>query len=201
MRSSATCWCSDDGFLVPAPGAAANVCCLDATNPFGYGRRVAARSPARIARRTVRARPVVITRAEQATAAEIDAIRAEVLRHTARAREVRRDRDAADAVRDVRGSGGTDVASLSGHQVLLASGSAIRGLRAHRADALRAGPRPRREGRPHAWTAAEAADLAKTATALRVDSVVTTAKDAVKLAELPWPAGAPPLGASRSRSS
>jgi tetraacyldisaccharide-1-P 4'-kinase len=50
-------------------------------------------------------------------------------------------------------------------------------------------------GDHHAWTAAEAADLAKSAKAMSAACVLVTAKDAVKLVDLPWPSDAPRLAA------
>jgi tetraacyldisaccharide-1-P 4'-kinase len=47
----------------------------------------------------------------------------------------------------------------------------------------------------HDWTQAEAKELAARAVASHCDLVLTTAKDAVKLERLAWPAGAPPLRA------
>lgn len=185
----------DDGFQYQALARRLNVCCIDATNPFGYG----AVLPRGLLREPLdglyRARPVVITRAELVAPATIDEIRAEVLRHNPYAKFVVT-RMKPTAFRDVRGGGRCDPSSLRDHQVLLASGIGNPGAFARDVRLLGARVREHVEmGDHHDWTAAEAKALAKKAKALGVQSVVTTAKDAVKLEALDWPADAPPLGA------
>src|SRR5258706_7731946 len=69
----------DDGFQYQALARRMNVCCIDATDPFGYG----AVLPRGLLREPLdglyRARPVVITRAELATPGAIEEIKAAVL--------------------------------------------------------------------------------------------------------------------------
>jgi tetraacyldisaccharide 4'-kinase len=185
----------DDGFQYQALARRLNVCCVDATNPFGYG----AVLPRGMLREPLvglyRARPVVITRAELAAPGAIEAIKAEVLVHNPYAKfavsEMR-----PVAVRDVHGGATSAPSSLADAQVLLASGignpdAFARGVRV-------LGARVRghvQMGDHHAWTAAEAADLAKSAKAMSAACVLVTAKDAVKLVDLPWPSDAPRLAA------
>jgi tetraacyldisaccharide 4'-kinase len=183
----------DDGFQYQALARSLNVCCIDATNPFGYG----AVLPRGLLREPIdglyRARPVVITRAELAAPGAIDEIKATVLAHNPYAKFVVSEMRPV-ALRDVHGGATSDPSTLHDAQVLLASGignpdSFARGVRM-----LGARVRGHVEmGDHHAWTAAEANELAKSAKAMSVASVVTTAKDAVKLEALAWPADAPPL--------
>jgi tetraacyldisaccharide 4'-kinase len=183
----------DDGFQYQALARRLNVCCIDATVPFGYG----AVLPRGLLREPLeglyRARPVVITRAELAAPGAIDEIKAVVRKHNEHAKfavsEMR-----ATGVRAVAGGAVRAPSSLEGEQVLLASGignpeSFARDVRIH-------GARVREhvvKGDHHHWTAEEAKALAKQAKDLSVKSVLTTAKDAVKLETFPWPADAPPL--------
>ena len=185
----------DDGFQYQALARRLNVCCIDATNPFGYGKVL----PAGLLREPLgglyRARPVVITRAELSSPAAIEEIQAEVRKHNPYAKFVVTEMKAA-AFRDVVKGGTCAPSSLDGHQVLLASG--IGNPESFVRDVRRLGARVRahvEKGDHHDWTQAEATDLAKQAKELGVQSVVTTAKDAVKFAALAWPADAPPLGA------
>ena len=184
----------DDGFQYQALARRLNVCCIDATNPFGYGSVL----PRGLLREPLgglyRARPVVITRSELVATGTIDEIKAEVLRHNPYAKFVVSAMRFTE-FRDVTGGGGCAPSSLSGHQVLLASGIGNPAAFARGVRLLGARVREHVEmGDHHDWTAAEVKELAAKAVALGVDSVVTTAKDAVKLAAFTWPAGAPPLG-------
>jgi len=183
----------DDGFQYQALARRLNVCCVDATNPFGYG----AVLPRGLLREPLdglyRARPVVITRAELVAPTAIDEIRAEVVKHNPHAKFVVT-RMKPTALRDVKGGGSRAPSGLKDEQVLLASG--IGNPNAFARDVRLLGARVREHtemGDHHAWTAAEVKDLAQKARSLGVASVVTTAKDAVKLAAFDWPAGAPPL--------
>lgn len=183
----------DDGFQYQALARRMNVCCIDATNPFGYGVVL----PRGLLREPLgglyRARPVVITRAELVAPSTIDAIRAEVLTHNPYAKFVVT-RMKPTALRGVKGGGTSDPSSLKDQQVLLASG--IGNPDAFARDVRLLGARVREHvqmGDHHDWTSAEVKTLAKSAASLRVQSVVTTAKDAVKLEAFEWPAGAPPL--------
>jgi tetraacyldisaccharide 4'-kinase len=185
----------DDGFQYQALARRLNVCCIDATNPFGYGKVLPAgllREPLSV---LYRARPVVITRAELSTPAAILAIQAGVRKHNPYAKFVVTEMKPV-AFRDVFKGGTCEPSSLDGHQVLLASG--VGNPESFVRDVRRLGARVREhvEKRDHHdWTQAEVTDLARKAKTLGVQSVVTTAKDAVKLAALTWPADAPPLGA------
>ncbi len=185
----------DDAFQYQALARKLNVCCIDATNPFGYGSVL----PRGLLREPMgglyRARPVVITRAELVAPSTIEAIKAEVLTHNPYAKFVVT-RMKPTALRDVTNGGTCDPSSLKDHQVLLASGIGNPGAFARDVRLLGARVRDHVEkGDHHDWTAAEVTALAKKAAALGVKSVVTTAKDAVKLAALEWPSDAPPLGA------
>lgn len=185
----------DDGFQYQALARKLNVCCIDATNPFGYGEVL----PAGLLREPLgglyRARPVVITRAELSTPAEIDAIRATVLEHNPYAKIVVSEMRA-KALRDVKGGAVSEPASLREKQVLLASGIGNPAAFARGVRTLGARVRGHVEkGDHHAWTAQETAGLAAKARSMHLDCVVTTAKDAVKLERFEWPADAPPLRA------
>jgi tetraacyldisaccharide 4'-kinase len=184
----------DDGFQYQALARRLNACCIDATNAFGYG----AVLPRGLLREPLgglyRARPVVITRAELAAPGAIDEIRREVLVHNPYAK-VLVSRMQVTAFRDVVGGGTCDASSLDGHEVLVASGIGNPAAFVRNVRMLGARVREHVEmGDHHAWTADEVKSLASKAMALGVKSVVTTAKDAVKLAAIGWPAGAPPLG-------
>jgi tetraacyldisaccharide 4'-kinase len=183
----------DDGYQYQALARRLNVCCLDATNPFGYG----AVLPRGLLREPLgglyRARPVVITRAEQAEIGAIDAIRAEVLKHHPYAKIVVSEMRV-KGLTDVTGAAAGDASQLEGAHVLLASGIGNPAAFARNVRATGARVRDHVEmGDHHAWTAAEAKSLAAKAKTLGAAFVVTTSKDAVKLAALSWPADAPPL--------
>jgi tetraacyldisaccharide 4'-kinase len=185
----------DDGFQYQALARRLNVCCIDATNPFGYGKVL----PAGLLREPLsglyRARPVVITRAELVTPAAIEEIHAEVRRHNPYAKFVVTEMRAT-ALRDVAKGGTSEPSSLDGQDVLLASG--IGNPDSFVRDVRRLGARVRghvEKNDHHAWTQAEVKDLARRAKDLGVKSVVTTAKDGVKLAALTWPADAATLAA------
>jgi tetraacyldisaccharide 4'-kinase len=183
----------DDGFQYHKLVRDLNVCLIDATNPFGYGSVF----PRGILRESLsalyRARPVVITRAELASPAEIDAIKAEVLRHNEYATFVVTQMQF-KRLTDIDGGAQGDVASLAGKRVVAASGignpeSFVRGLRASGA---RVGAHVEHDDH-HDWTQADVDALAAEATRTSAEVVVTTVKDAVKIARLSWPAGAPAL--------
>lgn len=183
----------DDGFQYQALARRLNVCCIDATTPFGYG----AVLPRGLLREPLgglyRARPVVITRSELVAPGTIAEIKAEILKHNPYAKFVVSEMRPV-AVRDAHGGGTADPASLKDQQVLLASG--IGNPDAFARDVRLCGARVRDHvvmGDHHAWTEAEAAALAAQAKALSVHRVLTTSKDAVKLEALAWPAGAPAL--------
>jgi tetraacyldisaccharide 4'-kinase len=183
----------DDGFQYQALARRLNVCCIDATNPFGWG----ALLPRGLLREPLgglyRARPVVITRSELVAPGAIDEIRTEVLKHNPYAKFVVSEMRAV-AVRDVHGGATAPPDSLKDRQVVLASG--IGNPDAFARDVRLTGARVRSHvamGDHHAWTAAETADLASRAKSMSADRVVTTAKDAVKLEAFAWPADAPPL--------
>ncbi len=182
----------DDGFQYQRLRRDLNVCAIDATNPFGYG----AVLPRGLLREPLaglyRARPVVITRCELVQPAEIAAIRREILRWNEHARIVLSEMRPTGLV-DLHGGARTDVTSLRDRSVLLASG--VGNPDAFTRTVRRLGARVRghvQKADHHDWSAAEIADLARRARALSVDAVVTTTKDAVKLARFPWPADAPP---------
>ncbi len=183
----------DDGFQYQRLARHLNVCCLDATNPFGFG----AVLPRGLLREPLaglyRARPIVITRAELATPQRIAEIEAEALKHHPYAKFVVSEMRAT-GLREVRGGAVTGVDALRDAQVVLASG--IGNPEAFARDVRVLGGRVREHVvRPdhHDWTAEEAKALAAAARAPGVAMVVTTAKDAVKLEAHDWPAGAPPL--------
>jgi len=183
----------DDGFQYQALARRLNVCCIDATNPFGYG----ALLPRGLLREPLgglyRARPVVITRSELVAPATIGEIKCEVTKHNPYAKFVVSEMRPV-AVRDVHGGATSAPSSLADQQVLLASG--IGNPDSFARDVRLCGARVRDHvvmGDHHAWTAAEVASLAAKAKALSVHRVLTTAKDAVKLESLAWPEGAPPL--------
>lgn len=185
----------DDGFQYQALARKLNVCCIDATNPFGYGRVL----PRGLLREPMhglyRARPVVITRSELAAPGAIAAIQAEVLTHNPYAKFVVSEMRA-KAVRDVHGPAIAAPASLDGQHVVLASGVGNPESFARNVRSLGARVRDHVErGDHHDWTAAEVKDLVKRANAVTASCVLTTAKDAVKLAAHAWPQGAPPLRA------
>jgi tetraacyldisaccharide 4'-kinase len=183
----------DDGFQYQALARRLNVCCVDATNPFGYG----AVLPRGLLREPLgglyRARPVVITRAELVAPAAIDEIKAEVLKHNPYAKFVVSAMRPV-ALRAVHGGATADPSALKDEQVLLASGVGNPDSFARNVRMTGARVRDHVEmGDHHAWTQAEVASLAKKAKELSLHRVVTTAKDAVKMEALAWPADAPPL--------
>lgn len=181
----------DDGFQYHKLHRDLNVCCIDATNPFGYG----AVLPRGLLREPVsalyRARPVLITRAELVSADDLDSIRAEILRHNEHAKIVVSEMHPTQ-VTALDGSGGADASSLAGKRVVLGSGvgnpdSFERGVR--RVGARVAGHVAR--GDHHAWSAADVAELVGLARDSAATDVVVTVKDAVKLEHLAWPAEGP----------
>lgn len=183
----------DDGFQHLGLARRLNICALDATNPFGYG----AVLPRGLLREPLsalyRARPVVITRAELAPPGRVEEIRREVLRWNEHARIV---------VTEMRFTGLTDASGkpagapsdLDGKRVLCVSGVG-------NPDAFAAGVRTlgaRVAGRAdfddhHEYSQSDVAAIASRAREVAAEVVVTTAKDAVKLAALAWPGDAPPL--------
>jgi tetraacyldisaccharide 4'-kinase len=182
----------DDGFQQIGIAKRLNVCAIDATNPFGYGavlpRGLLRERPSAL----YRARPVVVTRAELAPAGRVEAIRREVLRWNEFARIVVSEMRFS-ALTDAAGASAGAPADLAGKRVLLACGvgnpeafaSGVRALGA-RVDGHLEFPDH------HAYATADVASIAKRAAELACEVVVTTAKDAVKLATLPW-AGDVPL--------
>lgn len=187
----------DDGFQYHALHRDLNVCAIDATNPFGYD----AVLPRGLLREPLaglyRARPVVITRAELVTKDEIAAIRARVLTYNQYAKIVVSEMHFTSVVQVADGAiahDGPAASSLSGKNVVIGSG--IGNPAAFRMGVARLGARVRaavEHGDHHAFTQADATALAQTAATQSADAVVVTVKDAVKLARLAWPAGAPPL--------
>jgi len=185
----------DDGFQYHRLARDLNICLVDATNPFGYGsvfpRGILRESPSAL----YRARPVVITRAELASPAEIEAIKAEVLSHNEFAIFVVSEMQLT-RLTDMDGAAQGDASSLSGLRVVATSGvgnpdAFVRSLR-------RVGARVvqhEEHGDHHAWTQADVDALAAAARSLSAERVITTVKDAVKLARFTWPADAPPLAA------
>ncbi len=185
----------DDGFQYHALARDLNVCLIDATNPWGYGavlpRGLLRESPSAL----YRARPVVITRAELATPERIAELRREILAHNPYARIVVSEMQLT-RLTDAAGAPQGDAASLRGVTVVLASG--VGNPDAFARSVRRVGARVVAHvvrGDHHAWSQADAAELARTAASHSAAQVVTTVKDAVKLAELAWPAAAPPLRA------
>ncbi len=183
----------DDGFQYHGVARDLNVCCIDVTNPFGYGEVL----PRGLLREPLsslyRARPVLLTRTELATPGQIAEIRAEVLRHNEHALIVESEMRTT-SVTDVNGDSGAGPSSIAGKRVLLASGvgspdSFERTVR--RTGARVVGHDER--GDHHAWDADDVTRLVSAATAGHAEYVLTTEKDAVKLARLSWPDGAPPL--------
>lgn len=185
----------DDGFQYHKLARDLDVCLIDATNPWGYD-AVLPRGLLREPKSSLyRARPVVITRAELVGPDELAAIRAEILRHNEHAKvvvsEMRLTR-----LTDAAGAAQGDATSLAGRRVLLASGignpdALARNVRATGARVVAHEER----GDHHDWTPADAAALVARARELAAEMVVTTSKDAVKLADLDWPADDLPLRA------
>jgi tetraacyldisaccharide 4'-kinase len=183
----------DDGFQARNLHRNLDICLIDATNPFGYG----AVLPRGLLREPLsalyRARPVIITRSELAKPGEVEAIKATVLEHNPHARilvsEMRFSRTT-----DVSGGAAGSPSEVAGKRVCCASGIG-------NPDAFERGVRVL-GGRVlahvemadhHAWTAADVKALAAKAREVGAEIVVTTAKDAVKLAEHAWPSDAPAL--------
>lgn len=183
----------DDGFQHTALRRHLDICCIDATNPFGYG----AVLPRGLLREPMsalyRARPVLITRAELSTPARLDGIRTEVLRWNEHARFVVSEMRMT-ALADVHGGNHSDPSELAGKRVVCVSG--IGNPEAFAANVRTLGARVAAHcvfGDHHAWTAADVASVAARAAEVAGEVVVATSKDAVKLAALAWPASAPPL--------
>jgi tetraacyldisaccharide 4'-kinase len=183
----------DDGFQYLALERQLNICCIDATNPFGYG----AVLPRGLLREPLsalyRARPVLITRAEQSTPARLAEIRSEVLRWNAHARFVVSEMRCV-ATTDVRGGGRAEPSELAGKRVLCVSGvgnpdafaANVRMLGARVAAAVDFDDH-------HDWTQDDVKAVVARAREVAAEAVVTTSKDAVKLAALSWPESAPPV--------
>jgi len=183
----------DDGYQHTALHRDLNVCCLDATNPFGHG----AVLPRGLLREPLsalyRARPVLITRAELASAEMIADLKAEVLRWNPYATFVTSEMRAT-ALTDVNGGSKASPSELSGRRVLCVSG--VGNPDAFAADVRLQGARVSGQmdfDDHHAWTQADVAAVVARAKELAAEIVVTTSKDAVKLASLRWPDDAPPL--------
>lgn len=189
----------DDGFQHHGLARDLNICCVDATNPFGYGHVL----PRGMLREPIsglyRARPVVITRAELVSEERLDEVEREILAVNELARVVatRMALTTLHAVADGSiAENGSPASGLSGKRVALGSGvgnptSFEKNVRLTGARVVCHAER----GDHHAWTEEDAAALAKQAQAASAECVVVTMKDAVKLARLPWPADAPPLQA------
>jgi len=185
----------DDGFQYHKLARDLNVCLIDATNPWGYGavlpRGLLRESPSAL----YRARPVVITRAELATPDEIAALKAAIRSHNEYAKivvsQMRLTR-----VTDAAGKAQGEASSLAGKRVVLACGvgnpdAFARNVRATGARVVAVEERADH----HDWTAEDAAALVRRARDTAAELVVTTVKDAVKLADLAWPASDLPLRA------
>jgi tetraacyldisaccharide 4'-kinase len=185
----------DDGFQYHKLARDLNVCLIDATNPWGYG----AVLPRGLLRETpsslYRARPVVITRAELAGEDRIATLKQEILAHNEHAKIVVSEMRLTQ-VTDAAGAKQGDAASLSGKRVLLASGIGNPDAFARnvRATGARVAAHAER-GDHHEWTAEDVAELVRAARAQAAEMVLTTVKDAVKLAALDWPADDVPLRA------
>ena len=183
----------DDGFQQLGIARRLNVCAIDATNPFGFG----AVLPRGLLREPLsalyRARPVVITRAELAPPGRIEEIRREVLRWNEHARIVVSEMRIT-GMADVRGKPAGAPSSLDGKRVLCVAGIGNPDAFAANVRTLGARVSGRMDmGDHHAWTQADVAAVVAKARELAAEVVVTTEKDAVKLAALAWPEGAPPL--------
>jgi len=189
----------DDGFQYHALARDLNVCTLDATNPFGYG----AVLPGGLLREPLaglyRARPVVITRSELVEPSEIEAIKRGVLEHNQYAKILVTEM-AFTALLDATDPALPAVAEtpsgLAGASVALASG--IGNPEAFRKGVARLGARVRVhvvKGDHHPWSQSDVDALAARARRENAAAVITTLKDAVKLAHCAWPADAPPLRA------
>lgn len=189
----------DDGFQYHALHRDLNICTLDATNPFGYD----AVLPRGLLREPVtglyRARPVVITRAELVSDAELEAIKARVLEVNPYAKIIVSEMAFTTLV-DVKdgtiAETGAAPDALAGEPIVAASG--IGNPDAFRRGLARCGARVRADvekGDHHAWSAADVTELVRVANEQSATAVVTTMKDAVKLAVLDWPSEAPPLRA------
>lgn len=183
----------DDGFQYTALRRRLDICCVDATNPFGYEHvlpRGLLREPLAA---LYRARPVLITRAELAPAGRLDEIRREVLRHNEHARIVVSEMRCTHTT-DAAGAHRADASDLAGKRVLLASGIGNPAAFAGNVRSLGARVVGHVEyADHHDWAAEDVAAVLAQASALAAEAVVVTGKDAVKLVALPWPAAAPPL--------
>jgi tetraacyldisaccharide 4'-kinase len=183
----------DDGFQVRNLHRSLDVCLIDATNPFGYGKVL----PRGLLREPLtglyRARPVMITRTEIAAPHAVAEIKREILRWNEHARivlsEMRYPRTT-----DVHGQSPAAATELSGRRALCVSGvgnpdafeAGVRTLGARTTGSVRMGDH-------HDWTQDDVKAAAARARETAAEVVVTTAKDAVKLAGLTWPSEAPPL--------
>ena len=95
---------------------------------------------------------------------------------------------------DVRGGARQDASELSGKRVLCVSGVGNPESFAANVRVLGARVAARVEmGDHHDWTPADVKAVAARAAEVAAEVVVTTSKDAVKLASLAWPESAPPL--------
>lgn len=183
----------DDGFQYLALRRHMNVCCIDATNPFGYG----AVLPRGLLRERMsalyRARPVLITRSELVPPGRVAEIQAEILRWNEHARFVVSEMRVTGTT-DVRGADRADASDLAGKRALCVSGIGNPAAFASTVRTLGARVVGHTEfGDHHDWTAADVKAVVKRASDAAAEVVLTTSKDAVKLADLAWPASAPPV--------
>lgn len=183
----------DDGFQHIGLHRDLDICLIDATNPFGYG----AVLPRGLLREPMsalyRARPVLITRTEISSPERVAAIRAEVRRWNEHALFVE-SAMRCTATTDVHGGSPGAPSELDGKRVLCASGVGNPGAFAANVRTLGARVAAHVEMPDHhRWTQADVKAVAAKAAEVAAEVVVTTSKDAVKLAALAWPGPAPPL--------
>ena len=185
----------DDGFQHQRVGRHLNVCCIDATNPWGYD-SVLPRGLLREPKSSLyRARPVLITRTELVSEARVAELRAEVLSIHEHARIVE-SRMEATGTTALSGGDPAPVSSLRGKRVLAVSG--IGNPRAFERTIGRVGGRLAghvERGDHHDWDEGDVADVAAEAVRRAAEVIVTTEKDAVKLVLLDLPASLPAVRA------
>jgi len=183
----------DDGFQYWRLERDLDVVLLDATNPLGFGHllpRGLLREPAD---HLSRAQAVVITQCDRATPAQLDAALSVASRHAPCA-SLWRARYRPSGLRELNAGRSMELRQLRGAR--LGAMSSIAAPAAFQ-DALRAlGAAevvPFAFADHHIYTCRDYARVLSEASRRRLDAVVVTEKDAVKLAELPRPTEGPPM--------
>jgi tetraacyldisaccharide 4'-kinase len=188
----------DDGFQHIALARDLDVVALDATSPFGFGRLLPAGCLREGPRALRRADAIVITRSDLPPEADVAELRKHVERVAPEALVVpstyapkRIEVPGGDTGARPESLDGARVAAFCGIGNPYAFGMAIRRLGARLVHA-------RRFPDHHPFSEQDLSEVARDAGARRAEIVLTTQKDAARIAEGAWPDGAPPLRVLRA---